>query len=89
MVEVAADISLSTLKNLYPFASSDNGEYLFWDINSYNKEDDEMDIYMTDFRSIELRKVASNLNEFIDKITDVNRYKELLPFSIQPLPPYI
>jgi hypothetical protein len=84
--EVAADISLSTLKNLYPFASSDNGEYLFWDINSYNKEDDEMDIYMTDFRSIELRKVASNLNEFIDKITDVNRYKELLPFSIQPLP---
>jgi hypothetical protein len=41
---------------------------------------------MTDFRSIELRKVASNLNEFIDKITDVNRYKELLPFSIQPLP---
>ncbi len=73
--EVAADISLSTLKNLYPFASSE-----------YNKEDDEMDIYMTDFRSIELRKVASNLNEFIDKITDVNRYKELLPFSIQPLP---
>ena len=84
--EVAADISLSTLKNLYPFASSDNGEYLFWDINSYNKEDDEMDIYMTDFRSIELRKVASNLNEFIDKITDINRYKELIPFSIQPLP---
>ena len=66
--------------------SSSSLLYLFWDINSYNKEDDEMDIYMTDFRSIELRKVASNLNEFIDKITDINKYKELFPFSVQPLP---
>lgn len=84
--EVAADISLSTLKNLYPFASSDNGEYLFWDINSLNRNNDEMDIYMTDFRSIELKKVASSLYEFIDKITNANKYKELLPFSNQPLP---
>ena len=84
--EVAADVSLSTLKNLYPFASSDNGEYLFWDINSLNRNNDEMDIYMTDFRSIELKKVASSLYEFIDKITNADKYKELLPFSNQPLP---
>ena len=84
--EVAADVSLSTLKNLYPFASSDNGEYLFWDLNSLNRNNDEMDIYMTDFRSIELKKVASSLYEFIDKITNANKYKELLPFSNQPLP---
>ena len=45
-----------------------------------------MDIYMTDFRSIELKKVASSLYEFIDKITNADKYKELLPFSNQPLP---
>ncbi|PIN27526.1 SMI1/KNR4 family protein [Prevotella intermedia] len=84
--EVATDVSLTTLKNLYPFASSDNGEYLFWDINSSTNEGDEMDIYITDFRGIELKKVASNLYEFIDKITDVNRYQELIPFSNHPLP---
>ena len=45
-----------------------------------------MDIYITDFRGIELKKVASNLYEFICKITNANSYKEILPFATQPLP---
>jgi len=84
--DIDPNVTPTILRNLYPFASSDNGEYLFWDINSSDDSGEEMDIYITDFRGIELKKVASNLYEFICKITNANSYKEIMPFATQPLP---
>ena len=84
--DIDPNVTPTILRNLYPFASSDNGEYLFWDINSSDDNSEEMDIYITDFRGIELKKVASNLYEFIFKITNANSYKEIMPFATKPLP---
>jgi hypothetical protein len=84
--DVAPEVTTSILQNLYPFACSDNGEYLFWDLTSGSNESGEMDIYITDFRGLAMQKVADNLYEAIQKLTDDNQYKELLPYATQPLP---
>ncbi|GAL82603.1 hypothetical protein JCM19274_5678 [Algibacter lectus] len=64
------------LKNLIPFAMSENGHYLFWDIE--NGENDEFDIYITDFRGLGFTKIANNLYEFFDKITSQLEFKKIL-----------
>lgn len=80
--DIEPDGSPELLKRLFPFASSDNGLYLFWDYES--KSNNEMDIYLTDFRGIGFRNVGKSLYEVMDNLTG-NHYKEFLPFSTQPL----
>ncbi len=70
------------IKRLFPFASSDNGLYLFWDYES--RSENEMNIYLTDFRGIGFRNVGRSLYEAIENLTG-NHYKEFLPFSTQSL----
>ncbi len=82
--DLEPDVTYQKLKDLIPFAKSDNGEYLFWDIES--GEDQEFDIYITDFRGIGFTKVASNLYELFEKITSESSFKEVLPFNQNPLP---
>ncbi len=80
--EIAPDGSPDLLKRLYPFACSDNGNYLFWDCDS--NAVNEFDIYLTDFRGTGFRKVGQSLYELIDNLTGHN--KEFLPFASHSLP---
>lgn len=82
--DLEPDVTYQKLKYLIPFAMSENGHYLFWDID--NREGNEFDIYITDFRGIGFTRVASNLYEFFEKITLSSSFKEILPFSQNPLP---
>ena len=81
--DVAPDLEYSRLKDLIPFGVSENGDYLFWDIMS---KEDEMDIYITDFRATGFLRVASDLYELFYKVTSPDRYKEVLPFAQEKLP---
>ncbi|MGE8427981.1 MAG: SMI1/KNR4 family protein [Sphingobacterium sp.] len=59
--DIEPDGSLELLYRLFPFASSDNGLYLFWDYETGSAN--EMDIYLTDFRGIGFRRVGhSHIN---------------------------
>jgi len=79
---IAPDGSPELLKRLFPFASSDNGLYLFWDPELGT--DNEFDIYLTDFRGIGFRKIGQSLYEAVDNLTGSN-FKEFLRFSSEPL----
>ncbi|WP_344825259.1 SMI1/KNR4 family protein [Chryseobacterium ginsenosidimutans] len=81
--DIEPDGSPELLKRLFPFASSDNGLYLFWDYES-ETDQDEFDIYLSDFRGIGFRKVGKSLYELIENLTNSN-YKSFLSFSTQPL----
>ena len=83
--DIEPDLKYQDLKNLFPFGMSENGHYLFWDITS-NEIKDEMNIYITDFRGTGFLKVANDLYEFFEKVVSKNKYKEILPFSENPLP---
>lgn len=82
--DLLPDMSFSLLKDLVPFAMSENGHYLFW--NTQSKSSDEFDIYLTDFRGTGFIRVASNLYDFFAKVTSVSSYKEVLPFQTKVLP---
>lgn len=81
--DLEPDGSIELMKRVVPFAASENGHYLFWDIE--NGKDGEFDIYITDFRGMGIIKAAGDLNEFIEKATDAGRFKEVLPFAEKPL----
>lgn len=81
--DVAPDLEYSQLKDLIPFGVSENGDYLFWDIMS---KEDEMDIYITDFRATGFIRVATDLYDFFYKVTSPDKYKEVLPFAQEMLP---
>lgn len=83
--DLEPDLKYGDLKNLVPFAMSENGHYLFWNIESTPAEN-EFDIYITDFRGLGFTKVASNLYDFFDSITSKEDYKKVLPFSNDFLP---
>lgn len=83
--DLEPDGSINLLKRWIPFAASENGHYLFWDPDS-GKSEDEMDIYITDFKGIGIRKAGSNIDEVFQRLTDSEEYKLLLPFSTSPLP---
>lgn len=80
--ELEPDATIEILKNLYPFACSYNGNYLLWDINSFNNG--EFDIYLTDFRGIGYKKIANNLYDCLDILSKGYKIKENLPFTINP-----
>ena len=81
--DLEPDISYNKLKDLIPFACSENGHYLFWDIESQNIN--EFDIYITDFRNIGFVKVAENLYDFFDLVT-TEKYKTVFPYQTSYLP---
>ncbi|SHL56239.1 SMI1/KNR4 family protein [Myroides odoratimimus] len=79
--ELKPDASIEIVKNLVPFGSSDNGYYLFWDIESFFEG--EYDIYITDFRGTGFRKVGKNLQDVIREfVTNI----DFLPFLKKSLP---
>jgi hypothetical protein len=80
--DLEPDLSYDRLGDMYLFAASENGHYLFWDLES--GDDKEFDIYITDFRGVGFTRVSGSLYEFFEKITS-NKFKEILPFSIGPL----
>jgi len=75
------DVDFEKLDSLIPFASSENGYYLFWD--STKSLVGEMDIYITDFRGLGFIKVAKNLYELIKKMTSSIYFKEVFPLFRQ------
>jgi hypothetical protein len=77
------DGSKELMLSWVPFASSENGDYLFWDMRE--EHDGEFDIYITDFRSGTI-KAAKDLYELIDKLGDPQKFKQVLPYSEKPLP---
>lgn len=79
------DMHFEKLKRLIPFAGSENGYYLFWD--TQRSAPDEMDIYITDFRGLGFIRAAGNLYELIEKMTSLERFKEVFPlFRSEELP---
>ncbi|MBU2946286.1 SMI1/KNR4 family protein [Zobellia uliginosa] len=82
--DMEPDLSYKKLRDLIPFAMSENGHYLFWDIESESSE--EFDIYITDFKGLGFTKAGRNLYDFFEKITSKNKFKEVLPFSENSLP---
>lgn len=82
--DIKPDLSYKQLKDLIPFSMSENGHYLFWDINS-QKETNEFDIYISDFRGIGFVKVAKNLYDFFRDVTSESNFKKVLPFTSSPL----
>ena len=83
--DLGPDLKYKDLQNLFPFGMSENGHYLFWDITSKGKED-EMSIYITDFRGIGFLKVADDLYDFFEKVVSKKKYREVLPFAENALP---
>lgn len=78
------DGSIELLHRAEPFAKSENGEYLFWDPD--NGEQNEFDIYITDFKGVGFTKIAANLDEFFERVTNADIFKQVLPFHTTPLP---
>ncbi len=83
--DIGPDTTIELIRGLIPFASSENGHYLFWNVTDTDTE--EYDIYITDFRGIPFKKVADSLDNFIEKVTDKTKFKEVLPFLQAPLHP--
>jgi hypothetical protein len=81
--DIGPDCSLSIVKRLFPFASSDNGYYLFWDYEI--DVAGELDIYITDFKGTGFRKAGKSIDELISNLTG-GSIKEFLPFCSHPLP---
>jgi hypothetical protein len=81
--DMEPDGSIELMETWVPFASSENGDYLFWDIRK--EKNGEFDIYITDFRS-GIIKAAKDLYELIEKLGDPKKFKKVLPFSERPLP---
>lgn len=80
------DGSRELMQKCEPFAKSEDGSYLFWDIESQPIEE-EFDIYLTDFSGLGVRKVATSIDELFDKMTDNNLFKEVEPlFRQEPYP---
>ena len=82
--DLGPNVAYSKLKDLVPFSVSENGDYLFWDISTSNNN--EYDIYSTNFRGVPFTKIASNLYELFDQMTSESTFKNILPFSEKPLP---
>ena len=83
--DMGKQLTYHHLKYLVPFAWSENGHYLFWDTTSTHLQN-ECDIYITDFKGLPFTRVAQNLYEFFAQVTSETHFKNVLPFSHQPLP---
>jgi len=79
--EVPGGVEL--IKNAVPFARSENGEFLFWDIRN-QLPDGEFPIYFTDF-SNGISLAGNSIPEFIKNVTSPDRFKSILKFYPKPL----
>ena len=83
--EIKPDGTKELLLNLVPFGWSENGHYLFWDITS-EPTLGEYDIYLSNFKEIGFKKIASCLYEMIDVLTDSSHIKTLFSPSYTAFP---
>ena len=81
--DLEPDGNIEILKRLVPFSATENGDYLFWDLEDITGN--EFTIYTTDFRT-GFRKVGNTLYEILEKLVSKNYYREVLPFLQEPLP---
>jgi len=82
--DLSPDGSEELIKRLIPFASSENGHYLFWDPETDSEI--ELDIFITDFKGIGMVKIGRTLDEVIEKLIDPQLYTSVLPFAKKPFP---
>jgi hypothetical protein len=73
-------------KSLLPFAMSENGEYLAWDM-AKRGPDNELPIYVIASRMGGLRYGGANLNEFVESCLSEQKVTQVLGPSYTPLPP--
>jgi hypothetical protein len=79
--DLEPDGSYEMLKNLIPFATSENGHYLFWDTT--NLSGDEFSIFITDFKGLGFTKVADNLYDFFEIMTgNKPRHQKIITFVL-------
>ncbi|KAA2242647.1 hypothetical protein F0L74_08940 [Chitinophaga agrisoli] len=79
--EVEGGVDL--IKNAAPFARSENGEFLFWDMR-HPLADGEFPIYFTDF-SAGISLAGNSLPEFIKNVSTASSFKSILKFYSKPL----
>lgn len=71
--------------SLVPFAKSENGEYLAWDL-AHRSSDGELPIYVIASRMGGIRYGAENLYQFFEKCTDNAAVKTMLGLGYEALP---
>ena len=81
--ELEPDGSVELMIRMIPFAMSENGYYLFWDIE--RGEGNEFEIYMTDFRGMGFRRVGASLYAVIEKMTGSGLVVKPLPQTFECL----
>lgn len=91
--EYEPDGNKELLERAIPFAMSENGDYLFWDI--IEMKDNEYPIYVLGQPVDAIWFGANNLYEFVEKCNDRNAVKKILGTgayrlspTFQPLTPY-
>lgn len=72
-------------QSLVPFASSENGEYLAWDLG-HRDAGGELPIYVIASRMGGIRYGAGNLQQWLEKCTDAEAVKPMLGPGHQALP---
>lgn len=75
-VDFEPDGNYELIKAAIPFGKSENGDFLFWDINS-NSELDEFDIYITNFKGVGSLRLAKNMYDFIYKISNIDLFPKI------------
>ncbi|HWW41500.1 SMI1/KNR4 family protein [Pedobacter sp.] len=74
---------IGLIQNGVPFATSENGEFLFWDIRE-RLPDGEFPIYFTGF-DLGIVHAGNSLFEFLALVTRSETFKSVLPFYTRPL----
>jgi hypothetical protein len=77
---------LGLAPSLLPFAMSENGQYLAWDI-SKRGPDGELPIYVIASRMGGLRYGGANLHELVERCLHEQAVKQVLGPGYPPLPP--
>ncbi len=75
--------AIKLIETAEPFAMSENGEFLFWDISN-PLSNGEFPIYFTDF-SNGVHFAGNSLLEFINIVTHPDKFKSVLKFYQRPL----
>lgn len=84
--ELEPDGYVGLEKSLLPFAMSENGEYLAWDM-SKRGPDEELPIYVIASRLGGMRYGGANLDEFVGNCLSEHKVKQVLGTGYTPLPP--
>ena len=82
--QLEPDGSADLVKGSVPFATSENGETLFWDLASPG-DDGEFPIYI-DGPGAGIRLVGNGIETMLAAISGESSYKRYLPFDTSPPP---